>query len=86
MKDIIELRAVGWQPIEACGIEVREHIGIARRLKGGAIYLDEDCIMEDRVVRGINGIKKEKNKAVGMDKKPELYKELAKSTVLMSLG
>ena len=81
LEDINELRAVGWQHAETCGKEVREHMEMARRAKEGIIYLEEESIKEDRVIKCINRMKNKK--AVGTDKiKSELYKELAKSAAL----
>lgn len=55
--------------IETCGLEVREHLEMARGVEVGFIYLEEESISEERVTKSLNRMKTTaKKKTVGTNK------------------
>ena len=68
--------------LETCGIEMREHMEMARRVKAGFMFLEKEQVNEVRVRRCLNKMKN--RKAAGTDGiKPEFIKVFVKSEVLM---
>ena len=67
--------------VETYGIEVREHMEMARKMEGGFIHLGTEDITRESVTKCLKRIKNKK--AIGTDEiKGEFYKEFAKSRVL----
>ena len=70
--------------LQTCPVEIIEHIDMTRKVEGGFMYLEEECITEERVIKCLNKMKNKR--AGGIDKiKAEMYKELGKSTVLKEI-
>ena len=70
--------------IETCGIEIREHMEMARSVETGWMHLEEEHINEESIKKSLKRMKNKK--APGTDKiKPEFFKEFYKSEILMEV-